>query len=213
MGTLAICHAQTENQGSLALTGAISITTCVLDFGEASSTLSGRKTLAFGSIPTSKIPTGKYEELTQIPSQTVIFSVKSANGTACDGIGSGKWDVAIDIPALVSESNTNDDTDVLLAVNPQVVNTALIKELGLVLATTKNSNLGETKVRFRKNKLYTPPGSNTAYTLLSSSTATTPGLSATDTLALTVNFMTTSTEAGRTPGAYSTAVPLFVFYK
>jgi hypothetical protein len=48
--------------------------------------------------------------------------------------------------------------------------------------------------------------------LLSSPTSTAPSLLATDKLALSARFMTTS-NVTKSPGAYSVAIPLTVFYQ
>jgi hypothetical protein len=210
LSTQAICHAQTPNQGSLALTGAITKTTCVLNFGDAQSTLSGVKTLSYGSIPTSKIPGGTFQGVDQIGAKTVILSVKNADGSTCDGIGTGKWDVGISIPAAQTINN-GAGIDVLLAGDPSTANATFTKELGIYFQTSKNAAVGSTTVSF-SNKRFTPSGSSTAYTLLSSSNATTPGLLANETLALTPRLMTTNVNTGRQPGAYSVSIPLIVFY-
>ena len=82
LGALAIGHAQTPDQGSLVLAGTITKTTCVLNFGDAQSTLAGRKTLSFGSIPTSQIPQGLGQGFENVaPKQTVILSVTNADGS------------------------------------------------------------------------------------------------------------------------------------
>ncbi len=86
LGALAMGHAQTNDQGTLDFSGTISKTTCVLNFGDAQSTLTGVKTLSFGSIPASIIPGGNFQGLNQIGSKTVILSVKNADGSTCDGI-------------------------------------------------------------------------------------------------------------------------------
>ena len=214
LSTQAICHAQTANQGSLALTGAISITTCVLDMGTPGSTASGVRTLAFGSIPTSKMPRFPWNG-SFVPDQTVIFSVKNADGTTCAGMGTGKWDVGISIPdshSLVTDNGVS----VLLAGDSNSVNATFTKELGFHFKADKNVTKATNQVNFKTNKKYTPPGSGTAYTLLSDDQATAPGLSATDTLALTVFGTTTSflnTTNGAQPGAFSASVPLTVFYQ
>jgi hypothetical protein len=95
-----------------------------------------------------------------------------------------------------------------------LVNATFTKELGFHFKATKNVTKGINQVNFKLNKKYTPPGSGTAYTLLSNDQATAPGLSATDTLALTVIGTTTSflNTNGAQPGAFSASVPLTVFY-
>ena len=213
LGALSIGHAQTPDQGSLVLAGTISKTTCVLNFGDAQSTLSGVKTLSFGSIPMSKIPGAKFQGVDQIGPKTVILSVKNADGSNCDGIGSGKWDVGISIPDTQS-INTGFGTDVLLAGDPATVDAKFTKELGIFLQTTKNDTLGTTTLNFKTRKRFTPPGSGTAFTLLSSDLATAPGLLANETLALSARFITVTDVVGsRQPGAYTVAIPLTVFYQ
>ena len=211
LGALAIGHAQTNDQGTLNFSGTISKTTCVLNFGDAQSTLTGVKTLSFGSIPASRIPVGDWQGLDLIGAKTVVLSVKNADGSTCDGIGSGKWDVGISIPDTQS-TPSGFGTDVLLAGDPSTVNARFTKELGIFLQTSKNATVGTTTLNFR-NKPFTPSGSGTAYTLLSSSNATVPGLLANETLALSARFITTSVRDGRQPGGFSVAIPLTVFYQ
>jgi type 1 fimbria pilin len=214
LGALAMGRAQTNDQGTLNFSGTISKTTCVLNFGDAQSTLTGVKTLSFGSIPVTKIPGGDFQGLNQIGSKTVILSVKNADGSTCDGIGNnGKWDVGISIPnTQITNNGFGAGTDVLLAGDPNTVDARFTKELGIFLTTSKNATVGTTTLNF-SNKRFTPSGSATAFTLLSGHTATAPALSANETLALTATFITTNVNNGRQPGAYSVAIPLTVFYQ
>ena len=106
MGALSVGHAQINDQGTLDFSGTISKTTCVLNFGDAQSTLAGRKTLSFGSITPANIPLEQFAGATiPKPKLTVILSVQNADGANCDGIGSGKWDVGVSIdPSKLSPS-------------------------------------------------------------------------------------------------------------
>ncbi|CAN1494192.1 hypothetical protein MCERE1_00280 [Burkholderiaceae bacterium] len=212
LGALAIGHAQAPDQGTLVLAGTLTKPTCVLNFGDALSTLNGRKTMSFGSISPSKIPTGQFQGFTNVaPKQTVILSVKNADGSTCDGIGTGKWDVGISVTAanVVTASGGTKalQSDGDRSATPQ----SFTSDIGIVLQTTKNATEGTANVVL-DNKPFTPTEGTGTFTLLSSPNASIPGLVATDTLALSAQFLTL-TSGTRTPGAYSVAIPLTVFYQ
>jgi type 1 fimbria pilin len=217
MGALSMGHAQTNDQGTLDFSGTISKTTCVLNFGDAQSTLAGRKTLSFGSIPTSLIPTAQFQGFANVaPKQTVILSVKNADGSTCDGIGSGKWDVGISITDLTRVVTTSGGSKLLLSDGDRAASPRrFTEEIGVRLMTAVNASEGTLDKRVNFDvKNYTPPGSaSAAFTLLSDSSATAPGLSASDKLAVTAEFLTTTAAATRSPGAYTVAIPLTVFYQ
>jgi type 1 fimbria pilin len=200
-------HAQTNDQGTLDFSGTITKTTCVLSFGDAQSTLSGVKTLSFGSISTASIPSGR--GLSFGAKQTVILSVTNADGNTCDGIGSGKWDVGVSIdPSKLSPSFLF----VLLSDGDRSATPrTFTEEIGIILQSTKNGTVGTTNVRLDL-KTFSPVGGGGSFTLLSSPTSTAPSLLATDKLALSARFMTTS-NVTKSPGAYSVAIPLTVFYQ
>jgi hypothetical protein len=208
LGALAIGHAQTPDQGSLVLAGTISKTTCVLNFGDAQSTLSGQKTLSFGSIPTSQIPTAQFQGFLNVaPKKTVILSVKNADGSTCDGIGSGKWDVRTSVTAANVVTATGGtkalQSDGDRAATPQ----RFTLDIGVVLQTSINATEGVTNVDL--NGL---TSGGTAFAFLSGPGSNPPGLSATDTLAVSAQFLTL-TSGTRTPGAYSVAIPLAILYR
>ena len=207
LGALAIGHAQTPDQGSLVLSGTISKTTCVLNFGDAQSTLSGVKTLSFGSIPMSKIPGGQFQGVDLIGPQTVILSVKNADGSTCDGIGSGKWEVRTSVTAANVVTATGGtkalQSDGDRAATPQ----RFTLDIGVVLQTSINATEGVTNV-----SLDGLTAGGTAFAFLSGPGSNPPGLSATDTLAVSAQFLTL-TAGTRTPGAYSVAIPLAILYK
>ena len=210
LGALTIGHAQTPDQGSLVLSGTISKTTCVLNFGDAQSTLAGRKTLSFGSIPTSQIPQGLGQGFENVaPKQTVILSVTNADGKTCDSLGTGKWDVGVSInPSKLSPSFLF----VLLSDGDRSATPrTFTEEVGVILQSTKNGTVGTTNVRLDQ-KPFSPVGGGGAFTLLSSPSSTAPSLLATDKLALSAIFLTLSRGA-KSPGAYSVAIPLTVFYQ
>jgi type 1 fimbria pilin len=208
MGALSVGHAQTNDQGTLVLSGTISKTTCVLNFGDAQSTLAGRKTLSFGSFSTASIPSDNGQSFGT--KQTVILSVTNADGNTCDGIGdNGKWDVGVSIdPSKLSPSFLF----VLLSDGDRSATPRTFTEqIGIVLQSTKNGTVGTTNVRLDL-KTFSPVGGGGSFTLLSSPTSTAPSLLATDKLALSARFITTSGIA-KSPGAYSVAIPLTVFYQ
>jgi type 1 fimbria pilin len=207
LGALTIGHAQTPDQGSLVLSGTISKTTCVLNFGDAQSTLAGRKTLSFGSISTANIPTDS--GLSFATKQTVILSVTNADGNTCDGIGSGKWDVGVSID---SSKLSPSFLFVLLSDGDRSATPrTFTEEVGVILQSTKNGTVGTTNVRLDQ-KPFSPVGGGGAFTLLSSPSSTAPSLLATDKLALSAIFFTLSRVA-KSPGAYTVAIPLTVFYQ
>ena len=207
MGALSIGHAQTPDQGSLVLSGTITKTTCGLNFGDAQSTLAGRKTLSFGSISTANIPSENGRSFAT--KQTVILSVTNADGNTCDGIGSGKWDVGVSI----NPSRLHPQFNLILLSDGDRSATprAFTEEIGIKLETTVNGTVGATEVRLDQ-PVFTPVGGAGTFTLLSNSLATTPTLLATDKLALSAQFLTLTT-GPKSPGAYSAAVALSVFYQ
>jgi len=217
MGALSMGHAQTNDQGTLVLSGTISKTTCVLNFGDAQSTLGGRKTLSFGSITPANIPLEQFAGATiPKPKLTVILSVQNADGAHCDGIGSGKWDVGISITDLTRVVTTSGGSKLLLSDGDRAASPRTFTgEIGVRLTTAVNASEGTLDKRVNFDvKNYTPPGSaSAAFTLLSDSSATAPGLSASDKLAVTAEFLTTTAAATRSPGAYTVAIPLTVFYQ
>jgi type 1 fimbria pilin len=219
MGALSMGHAQTSipDQGTLVLSGTISKTTCVLNFGDAQSTLAGRKTLSFGSISTASIPATKDSGLSIAkPRLTTLLSVQNADGANCDGIGSGKWDVGISITDPTRVVTTSGGSKLLLSDGDRAASPRRFTEdIGVRLMTAVNASEGTLDKRVNFDvKNYTPPGSASAsFTLLSDSSATAPGLSVSDKLAVTAEFLTTTAAATRSPGAYTVAIPLTVFYQ
>jgi type 1 fimbria pilin len=207
LGALSMGHAQINDQGTLDFSGTISKTTCVLSFGDAQSTLAGRKTLSFGSFSTASIPSERGRSFGT--KQTVILSVTNADGNTCDGIGSGKWDVGVSIdPSKLSPSFLF----VLLSDGDRSATPrTFTEEIGVILQSTKNGTVGTTNVRLDL-KPFSPVGGGGTFTLLSSPTSTAPSLAATDKLALSAIFLTISNVA-KSPGAYSVAIPLTVFYQ
>ena len=208
LGALSMGHAQTNDQGTLNFSGTISKTTCVLNFGDAQSTLAGRKTLSFGSIPTSLIPTAQFQGFVNVaPKQTVILSVKNADGSTCDGIGTGKWDVRTTVPTANIVTATG-GTKVLQSDGDRgATPLRFTLDIGIVLQTTVNAPTGNTTV-----DLNTLSSGGSSFAFLSGPGSNPPGLSANDTLAVSAQFLTL-TSGTRTPGAYSVASPLGVFYR
>ena len=210
LGAMAIGHTQTPDQGALVLSGAITKTTCVLSFGDAQSTLSGRKTLSFGSISPSLIPQGLGQSFANVaPKQTVILSVINADGNTCDGIGTGKWDVGVSIDT--SRLHATFGTVLLSDGDRSATPRTFTEDIGILLQTTINGAVGDNDVSLN-TKNFTPNGGASTFTLLSSSSAIAPTLLATDKLALSAQFVTLTT-GPKSPGAYSAAVALTVFYQ
>jgi len=207
LGALSMGHAQTNDQGTLNFSGTISKTTCVLNFGDAQSTLAGRKTLSFGSIPTSLIPTSEFQGFLSVaPKQTVILSVKNADGSTCDGIGTGKWDVTVTVPTANLVTATGGTKAIQSDGDREAIPRRFTTDIGIVLQTSVNATVGNTNVDLELNS------AGSTFGFLSGPGTLAPGLSATDTLAVSAQFLTL-TSGTRTPGAYSVAIPLSVFYR
>jgi type 1 fimbria pilin len=212
LGALSMGHAQINDQGTLDFSGTISKTTCVLSFGDAQSTLAGRKTLSFGSIPTSQIPTGQFQGFLSVaPKQTVILSVKNADGTTCDGIGNnGKWDVTVTVPTANLVTATGGTKAIQSDGDRAAIPRRFTTDIGIVLQTSVNATVGNTNVDLELNS------AGSTFGFLSGPGTLAPGLSANDTLAVSAQFLTLTSTAvvgPRTPGAYSVAIPLSVFYR
>jgi len=213
MGALSMGHAQTNDQGTLDFSGTITKTTCVLSFGDAQSTLSGVKTLSFGSIAASKIPTTE-EKIGFSGTRSFTISVQNAAGETCDSIGSSKWDVQVQIPteflrprffdgpavthAILSTSNAKDADGKLIAT----------REIGIILRTAIGNNA-------LSNPLSLLNASTANKVFLSDPSQTTPQLSAGQTLTVQAEFTTTSAQNGssRLPAPYTASIPLTVLYK
>jgi type 1 fimbria pilin len=212
LGALSMGHAQTNDQGTLNFSGTISKTTCVLNFGDAQSTLAGRKTLSFGSIPTSLIPTSQFQGFLSVaPKQTVILSVKNADGSTCDGIGNGKWDVSIRVPTANLVTATGGTKAIQSDGDRTAIPRRFTTDIGIVIQTSVNATVGNTNV-----DVNTLTSAGSSFALLSGPGSSPPGLLANETLAVSAQFLTLTSTAvvgPRTPGAYSVAIPLSVFYR
>jgi hypothetical protein len=188
------------DQGSLIINGQISASTCLLDMGDAGSTGGGSKTMNLGTFTTTAAPAG-VAGTTFGTAQTVLFSVKSADGSGanCTLGGSGKWDIGINIPSAEISSNG------LLLSGGTAANIA--QNIGVLLKTS----FGNTVTAGATNLVLTA-GSPTYGVLLSSSSASAPQAAATDKIALTAQFARTTASAPTT-GVFTSTIPLNVFYK
>ena len=195
-------QAQALDSGTLVINGQISSTTCVLNMGDAGSTGSGSKTLNLGTFTT----TLANQQTTQGGSignpQTALFSVKNPDGSNCTFSGASKWDIGVNIPS--SQFTTVSGTTVLLS-SGSASNIAANVGVRISTSTGASVTTGTTAVNFANG--VAPYG-----TLLSGSTSS-PGANPTDTIALTAQMVRTSTSSSVTAGAFSTTIPLNVWYK
>ena len=194
-------QAQALDSGTLVINGQISSTTCVLNMGDAGSTGSGSKTLNLGTFTTAVANLAGAGGTIGSP-QTVLFSVKNPDGSNCTLNGASKWDIGVNIPS--SQFTTVSGTTVLLS-SGSASNIAANVGVKISTSTGASPPAGTTAVNFANG--IAPYG-----TLLSGSTSS-PGVNPTDTIALTAQMVRTSTSSLVTAGAFSTTIPLNVWYK
>ena len=192
-------QAQALDSGTLVINGQISSTTCVLNMGDAGSTGSGSKTLNLGTFTTTVANAAGAGGTIGSP-QTALFSVKSPNGSDCTFSGATKWDIGVNIPS--TQYTTVSGTTVLLSSGASNI----AANVGVKISTSIGGSVttGTTAVNFANG--VAPYG-----TLLSGSTSS-PGVNPTDTIALTAQMVRTSASTV-TAGAFSTTIPLNVWYK
>jgi type 1 fimbria pilin len=192
------------DQGSLNITGQISASTCLLDMGDAGSTGGGSKTMNLGTYTAAVAGAATASGGTFGTAQTVLFSVKSADGSGanCTLGGSGKWDIGINVG---STGFTTVGGNTLLLSGGTASNVA--GNMGVLLKTSMGS-----AVTAGATNLNLSAGSATYGVLLSSSSASAPQAAATDKIALTAQFARTNATAPTT-GAFSATIPLNVYYK
>jgi len=194
------------DQGSLIITGQISASTCLLDMGDAGSTGGGSKTLSLGSYTTAVAGAASATGGTFGTAQTVLFSLKSADGSgsACTfSGGASKWDIGINVGA--TEYVTADSKTLLLS-GGTASNVA--QNVGVLLKTS----VGGAAVTAGGTNLNLAAGSATYGVLLSSSSASAPQAAATDKIALTAQLARTNATAPTT-GVFSATIPLNIYYK
>ena len=193
-------QAQALDSGTLVINGQISSATCVLNMGDAGSTGSGSKTLNLGTFTTTVANAAGAGGTIGSP-QTALFSVKNPDGSNCTFSGATKWDIGVNIPS--SQFTTVSGTTVLLSSGSA---SNIAANVGVKISTSTGASVtaGTTAVNFANG--VAPYG-----TLLSGSTSS-PGVNPTDTIALTAQMVRTSASTV-TAGAFSTTIPLNVWYK
>jgi len=192
------------DSGTLVVTGQISNTTCLLDMGDAGSTGGGSKTLNLGSYTTAIAGAASTNGGTFGTAQTVVFSVKSADGSggACSFSGASKWDIGINIGA--NEYATAGANTLLLS-GGTASNVA--QNVGVLLKTSVG-----TAVTAGATNLNLAAGSAGYGGVLLSGSTSSPGANSTDKIALTAQFARTNASAP-TAGVFSATIPLNVYYK
>ena len=192
------------DSGTLVVTGQISNTTCLLDMGDAGSTGGGSKTLSLGSYTTAIAGAATASGGTFGTAQTVVFSVKSADGSgsACTFNGNTKWDIGINIGA--TEYVTVGGNTLLLS-GGTASNVA--QNVGVLLKTLTSSSA----TAGTANLNLAAGSAGYGGVLLSGSTSS-PGANSTDKIAVTAQFARTNATAP-TAGVFSATIPLNVIYK
>jgi len=192
------------DQGSLNITGQVSNTTCLLDMGDAGSTGGGSKTLSLGSYTTTVAGAATATGGTFGTAQTVLFSVKSADGSgsACTFSGATKWDIGINVGAT---EYTTAGANTLLLSGGTASNVA--QNVGVLLKTSVGA-----AVTAGGTNLNLAAGSASYGAVLLSGSTSSPAANSTDKIALTAQFARTNATAP-TAGVFSATIPLNVFYK
>jgi len=192
------------DQGSLIITGQISASTCLLDMGDAGSTGGGSKTMNLGSYTTAIAGAATATGGTFGTAQTVLFSVKSADGSgsACSFSGASKWDIGINVGA--TEYVTAGGATLLLS-GGTASNVA--QNVGVLLKTSVG-----TAVTAGSTNLNLAAGSAGYGAVLLSGSSSSPGANSTDKIAVTAQFARTNATAP-TAGVFSATIPLNVIYK
>jgi type 1 fimbria pilin len=198
---LAQSNAQAANdQGNLIINGQISATTCTLDMGDTGSTGAGSKTLNLGSTaaPSATGTAGA----TFGNAQTVIFKVTDADGTACDSLGTAKWDIGINLDA--KQYTTVGSQTLLLSGG---TTTSAAQNVGVLIKTSYGSavTVGGTALDLSKGAV--------GYGTLLSGNTSAPAVASNESIALTAQFARTSESVAPTAGAFTATIPLNVWYK
>jgi len=193
------------DQGTLNITGQISASTCLLDMGDAGSTGGGSKTMNLGTY-SSSIATAGTAGATFGTAQTVVFSVKSADGsgsTCTLGAGNSRWDIGINIGA--TEYTTADGKTLLLS-GGTASNVA--QNVGVLLKTHRAAS----PLAASATELNLSAGSVSYGVLLSGSSASAPQALTSEKILLSAQFARTNTTAPGI-GVFNATIPLNVFYK
>ena len=194
VGGQAFAQAKVE-QASIEVTSKIINSTCVLDLGgtASSATTAYKKTLDLGTFSIANV--SSVSLLTEIgQGVSVVLSLKEGGTAGCSAIGSGKWDVLIDLPTTAYNTDTN-----------LLNNTTTSGASGGMSAVIKRliNNTGTaSSVNFSARS---PIG------LLISGSTTGPNLASSDTVTLTAQLFRNSSAIAA--GTYTANVPVTVVYK
>jgi hypothetical protein len=196
-------QAQAVNDfGELLIEGQISNTTCVLQLGDPQSTGAGKKTMNLGTFSTSVAGAGAAGSGASIgTAQSIVLSLKAADGTACTFTNAANWDVGINI------SPTNYETVSGVTVLKSTAASGQAAGVGVKISTTKGAVgtiAGLTAVNFAA-------GNGTYGTLLSGA-ASSPGVLPAEVIALTAQ-MVRGNAAAVTAGVFTHSIPMNVWYK
>ena len=194
VGGQAFAQAKVE-QASIEVTSKIINSTCVLDLGgtASSATTAYKKTLDLGTFSIANV--SSVSLLTEIgQGVSVVLSLKEGGTAGCSAIGSGKWDVLIDLPTTAYNTDTN-----------LLNNTTTSGASGGMSAVIKRliNNTGTaSSVNFSARS---PIG------LLISGSTTGPNLASTDKVTVTAQMVRGYNTVAA--GIYTAIVPLTVVYK
>ena len=199
-------QAQAVNDfGELLIEGQISNTTCVLQLGDPQSTGAGKKTMNLGTYSTLVAGAAAAGSGASIgPAQSIVLSVKAADGTACSFSGATNWDVGINISPTNYETTTTGSFTVLKSTAASGV---AATGVGVKISTTKGAVgtlAGLTAVNFANG--------NGSYGTLLSGAASSPGVLPAEVIALTAQ-MVRGNAAAVTPGVFTHSIPMNVWYK
>jgi len=200
-------QAQAVNDfGELLIEGQISNTTCVLQLGDPQSTGAGKKTMNLGTYSTTVAGAAAAGSGASIgPAQSIVLSVKAADGTACTFTNAANWDVGINISPTNYETTTTGSFTILKSTAASGV---AATGVGVKISTTKgaaaSTTAGLAAVNFAN-------GNGSYGTLLSGATST-PGVLPAEVIALTAQ-MVRGNAAAVTAGVFTHSIPMNVWYK
>ena len=197
-----------NDSGTFNVAGQIAAATCVLNMGDSASTLAGVKTLNLGTYANN----GTNSAVITFTAGTLfgaevstVFSLTDAAGGTCTSLGTGKWDIGINPPAVqVVQAGT---LSLLLPNNLGAPNVTDWTGVALKTSTGTAPTKGLTNVN-----LFSTTG-GVYGVLLGGNAANGPTLNATDKIALTVQFAKRTGANTPSAGVYVATLPLNVWYK
>jgi len=191
-------QAQAVNDfGDLLIEGQISATSCVLSLGDPQSTGANKKTMNLGTYTVTAASAVNAGAVFGT-AQSMVLSLKSADGTACALAGAAGWDVGINI------SPTNFETvGIFTILKSTAASGNAATGVGVRISTAKNALVGITALNFASG--------NGSYGTLLNPGAVIPALLSADTIALTAQMARTSGVPG--VGVFTHSIPMNVWYK